>query len=186
MKKSLIILLFSAALIISCKSQNADDKNEEKNKTLSSEIVADKTNLVSENEVKAEYGDKPIHLNKMDFLEKVMDYEKNPSSWVYKGELPCLIDFYADWCAPCRITSPILEELAKEYSGKIFIYKIDVQTEQELAAVFGIQGIPAFLYCPKEGNPSMTSGIARTPEETKSMFIQNIEGFLLKNESSNL
>lgn len=186
MKKSLVILLFTAALIISCKSQNVDNKNEEKNKALSSEIMADKTSLVPEDEVKAEFSNKPIHLTKMDFLEKVMDYEKNPSTWVYKGELPCLIDFYADWCAPCRITSPILEELAEEYSGKIYIYKIDVQAEQELAAIFGIQGIPAFLYCPKEGNPSMTSGIARTPEETKSMFIQNIEGFLLKNESSNL
>ncbi|MBN2215150.1 MAG: thiol reductase thioredoxin [Bacteroidales bacterium] len=148
--------------------------------------MADETKFVSENKTKSTYSDKPIHLTKADFLEKVMDYEKNPSAWIYKGELPCLIDFYADWCAPCRITSPILEELAREYSGKIHVYKIDVQSEQELAAVFGIQGIPAFLYCPKEGNPSMTSGIAGTPEETKKMFIQNIEGFLLKSKATNL
>ncbi len=186
MKKSLGVLLFAAALIISCKSQNANDQLAEKNQPASSNALVEDAALVAENGTNKVFSDKPIHLTKMDFLEKVMDYEKNPSTWVFKGELPCLIDFYADWCAPCRITSPILEELAREYSGRINIYKIDVQREQELAAVFGIQGIPAFLYCPREGNPSMTSGIARTPEETKDMFIQNIEGFLLKMESTNL
>jgi len=186
MKKSLGILLFSAALIISCKSQNVNEQTGGENESPSSGALTDETNLISRNETINSCSDKPIHLTKVDFLEKVMDYEKNPSAWVYKGELPSLIDFYADWCAPCRITAPILEELAKEYSGRINIYKIDVQVEQELAAVFGIQGIPAFLYCPKEGNPSMTSGIARTPEETKNMFIQNIEGFLLKNKATNL
>lgn len=186
MKKSLGVLLFAAALIISCKSQNVEDQKTKQGQTTSVKNQADGATLIAEKGTKAIYSDKPIHLTKVDFLEKVMDYEKNPSTWVYKGELPCLIDFYADWCAPCRITSPILEELAREYSGKINIYKIDVQKEQELAAVFGIQGIPAFLYCPKEGNPSLASGIARTPEETKNMFIQNIESFLLKNESTNL
>jgi thioredoxin len=186
MKKSLGVLLLTAVVIISCKSQNVDDQINGKEQSSSAEREIDGTNLLAQNMVSGTYSDKPVHLTKTDFLEKVMDYEKNPSTWVYKGNLPCLIDFYADWCAPCRITSPILEELAKEYSGRINIYKIDVQKEQELASVFGIQGIPAFLYCPAEGNPSMTSGIARTPEETKSMFIQNIEGFLLKKESTNL
>ncbi|NJK87773.1 MAG: thiol reductase thioredoxin [Bacteroidales bacterium] len=109
-----------------------------------------------------------------------MDYEKNPTQWVYKGELPSLVDFYADWCGPCRIASPILEDLAKEYAGKINIYKIDVQKEQELASVFGVQGIPAFLYIPMEGNPSMTSGIGRSADDTRNMFKQNIESLLLK------
>ena len=186
MKKSLGILLFAAALTVSCKSQNANDQMTDEKQSPSSNTLDDGTTLVAENKQNRAFSDKPVYLTKIDFLEKVMDYEKNPSTWIYKGELPCLIDFYADWCAPCRITSPILEDLAKEYSGKINIYKIDVQTEQELASVFGIQGIPAFLYCPKDGNPSMTSGIARTPEETKSMFIENIEGFLLKNKSTNL
>lgn len=120
------------------------------------------------------------NITKADFLAKVMDYEKNPAEWVFKGDKPCLIDFYADWCGPCRITSPILEELAKEYKGKINVYKIDVQTEKELASLFGVQGIPAFLYCPMEGKPSMTSGIARDEEQTKQMFIENIETILLK------
>lgn len=131
---------------------------------------------------------KPVHITKADFLDKIMDYEKNATAWIYKGSLPCLIDFYADWCAPCRQTAPILDELAQEYSGKIIIYKIDVQREKELASVFGIQSIPAFLFCPLQGNPSMLAGIAQTREETKKMFIQQIESLLLNKtpESLNL
>ncbi len=119
-------------------------------------------------------------LTKADFLTLVMDYEKNKAEWVYKGKRPCLIDFYADWCGPCKITNPILEELAKEYEGKIDIYKVNVDIEKELSAVFGVRGIPAFLYCPMEGKPSMTSGIARGTDETKKMFKDNIEKLLLK------
>ena len=121
-----------------------------------------------------------VMLTKADFLAKVMNYEENPQEWKYLGEKPCLIDFYANWCAPCRTSSPILEELAKEYSGKINVYKIDTQKEQELAQVFGIQSIPAFLYCPMEGKPTMASGIARTPEETKQMFRDQIDNLLLQ------
>jgi len=124
-----------------------------------------------------------IHLTKQDFLHKVMNYEEHKEEWVFRGDKPCLIDFYADWCAPCRITSPILEELAEEYHGQIQIFKIDTEKERELAAVFGIQSIPSFLYCPKEGVPVMTAGIARTPEETKQMFKQQIEKILLKSRS---
>lgn len=121
-------------------------------------------------------------MTKADFLAKVMDYEKNPTEWVFKGDKPCIIDFYADWCGPCRITSPILEELAKQYEGKINVYKVNVDNERELSQVFGVSGIPAFLYCPMDGKPSMTSGIARDKEQTKQMFIKNIETILLKNK----
>ncbi|MGF7140223.1 thioredoxin family protein [Roseimarinus sediminis] len=120
-----------------------------------------------------------IKMTKADFLAKVMDYENNPTEWVFKGDKPCVIDFYADWCGPCRITSPILEELAQEYKGKINIYKVNVDYEKELSQVFGISGIPAFLYCPMEGKPSMTSGIARDRDQTKQMFKDNIEKLLL-------
>ena len=118
-------------------------------------------------------------LTKADFLTKVMDYEKNQTEWVFEGDKPCLIDFYADWCAPCRITSPILEELAEEYHGKIDVFKIDTQKERELAMVFGIQSIPSFLFVPMKGKPTMSSGIARTPEETKQMFHDQIDKLLL-------
>ncbi len=122
---------------------------------------------------------KPIHLTKEDFLEKVMNYEKNQAEWVYEGELPALIDFYADWCAPCRMAAPVLDELASEYEGQIHVYKIDTEQERELAAVFGIQSIPAFLFVPMEGKPTMSNGIAQTPEQTKEMFKQMIDELLL-------
>ncbi|MFO7935049.1 MAG: thioredoxin domain-containing protein [Bacteroidales bacterium] len=121
----------------------------------------------------------PEHLTKQDFLEKVMNYEENQTEWVYEGEHPALIDFYADWCGPCRIAAPVLEELAAEYKGKIHIYKVDTEEEKELAAVFGIRSIPAFLFVPTEGEPTMSNGISRTPEETKEMFRRMINELLL-------
>jgi thioredoxin len=119
-----------------------------------------------------------ILLNKSVFLTKVWDYEKSPQQWVYLGERPAIIDFYADWCGPCKIAAPILEEISHEFAGKVDVYKIDTQKEQELAAVFGIRGIPAFLYIPKNGQPTMTSGIARSKEDTKAMFVDNIKQIL--------
>ena len=120
-----------------------------------------------------------ITLNKEEFKQKVMDYEAN-EEWKFEGDLPCIVDFYADWCAPCRVASPILEEIAQEYKGKINVYKVDIQKDKEIAAVFGVQGIPAFLYCPKDGQPQMSSGIGQTNEETKLMFKQAIDDILLK------
>ena len=97
------------------------------------------------------------HLTKQTFLDKVFNYEKN-KEWQFEGDLPCLIDFYADWCGPCKMVAPILEELSEEYKGKINIYKVDTEAEQELAAAFGIRSIPSLLFCPKEGQPQMAQG----------------------------
>jgi thioredoxin 1 len=97
------------------------------------------------------------HLTKETFLEKVFNYEQN-QEWKFEGELPCLIDFYADWCGPCKMVAPILEELSKEFDGKINIYKVNTEVEQELAAAFGIKSIPSLLFCPKEGKPQMAMG----------------------------
>ena len=97
------------------------------------------------------------HLTKEAFLEKVFNYEKN-EEWKFEGKLPCLIDFYADWCGPCKMVAPILEELSKEFDGKINIYKVDTEAEQELAAAFGIRSIPSMLFCPVEGKPQMAMG----------------------------
>lgn len=101
---------------------------------------------------------KTIHLNKIDFLTKVANYEANPSEWKYLGDKPALIDFYADWCGPCKAIAPVLEELAKEYDGEIYIYKIDTEAERELAAMFGIRSIPSLLFVPMEGSPQMAQG----------------------------
>lgn len=97
------------------------------------------------------------HLTKEAFKEKVFDFEKH-KEWDYEGELPCVIDFYADWCGPCKMVAPIMEELAQEYEGKIRFYKVDTQAEQELAAMFGIQSIPSMLFVPANGKPQMAVG----------------------------
>ena len=99
-----------------------------------------------------------IELNKQHFLEKEWNYESNPDSWQYNGTLPCVIDFNAKWCGPCRKMEPILNSLAAKYNGKIIIYKVDVDKEKELASLFGISSIPAFLFCPTEGDPRGTMG----------------------------
>lgn len=119
---------------------------------------------------------KPVHLTKETFKEKIMNYEKNTETWVYEGERPAVIDFYADWCAPCKKVAPIMEDLAKEYDGQVDIYKIDTEDQKELAAVFGIKSIPSVLFIPMNGQPQMTRGAL--PKEN---FVNIVEQFLLNN-----
>ena len=116
------------------------------------------------------------HLTKQTFQEKVFNYEVN-KEWKFEGDLPCIIDFYADWCGPCKMVAPVLEELSKEYDGKINIYKVDTEVEQELAAAFGIRSIPSLLFVPKDDQPQMAQGAL--PKDT---FKQVIDDVLLKNE----
>ena len=116
-----------------------------------------------------------VVLNKEAFFEKIYNYEKNPEEWVYEGELPCIVDFYADWCAPCKMVDPILKELAKEYEGKIVIYKINTDNERELAAAFGIRSIPTYLFIPAKGNPQTARGAM-----PRDSFVKVIDEFLLK------
>lgn len=110
----------------------------------------------------------PEHLTKETFKEKIFDYEKS-QEWKFLGDLPCLIDFYADWCGPCKMVAPLLEELAVEYEGKVNIFKIDTEAEQELATVFQIQSIPSLLFIPKDGQPQMATGAL--PKETMKKVI---------------
>ncbi len=114
------------------------------------------------------------HLNLETFKSKVFNFEQN-KEWKFEGELPAIIDFYADWCGPCKMVAPILEELSGEFKDKINIYKIDTEKEQELSAIFGIRSIPSILFIPKDGKPQMAMGAM--PKEN---FVQTINEVLLK------
>lgn len=107
---------------------------------------------------------KTINLTKAEFLTKVANFESNPREWKYLGDKPAIIDFYADWCGPCKAIAPVLEELAAEYDGEIYIYKVDTEREQKLAGMFGIRSIPSLLFIPMDGQPQMAQGAIPKPE----------------------
>ncbi len=108
------------------------------------------------------------HLTMETFKTKVFDFETN-KEWKYEGDKPCLIDFYANWCGPCKMVAPILEELQKEYGDSIVIYKVNTEDEQELAGMFGIQSIPSLLFVPKDGQPQMAMGALPKPTFEKAI-----------------
>lgn len=166
MKRFLLSLLSMAIITFACGNQHSNPKEKSAEQS------------VTASEGKASEPKSYIQLTKADFINKVWDYTKSPEDFKYLGDKPAIIDFYADWCGPCRIASPILEEIGSEYAGKIQVYKIDTDREKELAQVFQISSIPAFLYIPASGKPTMTAGIGRSKEETKKMFVDNIEKFL--------
>src|SRR5215207_3336398 len=109
----------------------------------------------------------------LDFRDKIFDYEKE-QEWKYAGSLPAIVDFYADWCGPCKAVAPVLEELSEEYEDQVLIYKIDTDKEAELSGLFGIQSIPTLLFIPVDGQPMMQKGAI-----PKNAFKQVIEERLL-------
>lgn len=116
-----------------------------------------------------------IQMNRQMFLDKVFDYTTGATEWNYKGERPAIIDFYATWCGPCRMISPILKDLAKEYADSIVVYKVDVDKEKELSTEMGIQSLPTIIFIPKKGQPQVIVGAA-----DKSTFQRAIKEVLLK------
>jgi thioredoxin len=115
------------------------------------------------------------HLNLESFKDKVWDFENSSEKWNYKGDKPCIIDFYANWCGPCKQIAPIMEELAVKYKGKINIYKVNTDKEQKLSRTFGIKSIPAVLFSPMDGQPMKKTGAL-----SKEAYIKLIEELLLK------
>ncbi|MFO7853615.1 MAG: thioredoxin [Bacteroidota bacterium] len=163
-----VLALFIAVSVSACSTSTAAENGEGDKKRNEAEVS------------KVQEGS--INLTKEEFLQKVYNYEKNTESWIYEGDKPAIVDFYADWCQPCKIASPILDELAKEYAGQIYVYKVNTEKERELATAFGIRSIPTFLLIPMNERPQVFSGIGQTEEATKQIFVQAIDQVLLKNK----
>ncbi|NLD22083.1 MAG: thioredoxin [Bacteroidales bacterium] len=110
-----------------------------------------------------------IHLTKETFIEKVYDFSKNPGSLQFKGNRPAVIDFYAQWCGPCKMMSPVMEELSEQYEGKVDIYKIDVDQESDLAAMFNVRSIPTFVFIPMNGTIKISMGATSKEDFSKKI-----------------
>lgn len=158
MRKTFIAIL-SVYMLASCGNPNKDNKK--------IEPIQEETTVVEENTfVKT--------LDYKTFIKKVWDIETNPDSVVYQGKVPCVIDFYADWCGPCRRVAPIMEEIAQQYDGKLIVYKVNVDNERKLATVFQVQSIPTVLFFPKEGQPLSQVGAL-----SKEEYISIINKYLI-------
>ena len=150
-----IVTLLSTLLLIACSNNASSEK--------------------SENSTPAPKVEKAVTISEAEFKKLVMNYDENPDEWKYLGELPSIVNFTAAWCAPCRRMAPIFDELAKEYAGRINIYKVDVDRSRNLAGFFGIQNIPTTLFCRKTGLPAKQIG-----GMSKQQLVDAIENFLLK------
>lgn len=153
----LIILVVAGLGLTSCGQKKQTDK-------LSTEVEA-----------------KPGQVTSLDidsFRDLVWDFQAEPTNFIYKGSKPCVIDFYADWCKPCRVASPILEELAVKYKEEIIFYKVNTDNEKELALLFKVNTIPAFLHIPMKGEPKFNYGILPTPELTLRLFDDKIREYI--------
>jgi thioredoxin len=175
--KKITLLLAAAGLVAAFSMLNCSNtsvgKNDEKGITENIQTQPDNPSAVNEaaSDSPAVVSDKIIYLNTDEFKEQVFDYSTN-SKWKYTGKVPAIVDFYADWCRPCKMLEPTLIELQKEYKGKIQIYKVNTDKNPELSRVFGINGIPALLFIPMEGEPQMATGLL--PKETLETTIADV------------
>jgi thioredoxin len=174
MKKTFIVItLLSIVWLSSCGGSAKSEKNT--GTSIAATAVSD--NATTNREVPTETGtissnENVVQLTKAMFLEKVYNYEKSPDKWAFIGDKPCIIDFYADWCRPCKMVAPIMEELSSKYKGQITIYKVNTDQEQELAQFFGIRSIPTVFFCPATGDPQMAQGAL--PKETYEKAITEL------------
>lgn len=153
MKKIKFALLISMLLVFNTCNTSEGNNND------------DKTTTPAEGTV--------TYLTTDQFRKVVWDYQKDPKSFMYIGKLPCIVDFYADWCRPCKMVAPIMDDLAREYKGKIVIYKVNTDKERELASLFNIRSIPSLLMVPKTGQPTMSVGLY-----PKEQYVQAIKDVL--------
>lgn len=148
----LCLLLLSALTMMSCAAKNS-------NKTEDSETSESRKSEVM----------KPIEITAEQFAALIVKYDEPNAEWKYLGDRPCIVDFYATWCGPCKMVAPILEELAGKYGDEIYVYKVDVDKERELANAFGIRSIPTLLFIPQEGDPQMMAG-AMSKQELENII----------------
>ncbi len=179
MKKIVVLFSLAALLFASCGQGNGgNDKEAKKVEKSSGEEVEVESDDLQMNDKKEEAKEGAVkYLTTAAFKKLVWNYEENPQKWVFEGELPVVIDFYADWCRPCKMVAPIMEELAEKYQGKVNFYKVNTDKERELSRVFQIKSIPAILFVPQKGDPKFSVGAMQ-----KEDYIRAIESEVLKNK----
>ena len=146
---NIIMALIVAIVVLGSCSNNKKSNSEDKT---TMPIIKTKDTIKADNELATKY------LSTGDFKKKIMNYDEHPQEWVFEGNRPAIIDFYATWCGPCKMTAPIIERLARKYKGQIDFYKVDIDQERELAQIFGIRSIPTFLFIPMKGQPTAQMG----------------------------
>lgn len=154
--KRFLVTILSALLLASCGNTKKDNKNSE----VTQEAKTDEKSLVKNIDYKY-------------FVKNIWDIEKYPDSFAYQAKLPCIIDFYADWCGPCRKVAPIMENIAKEYDGEILVYKVNVDNEQKLPTIFKVKNIPTVFFLPKNGQPMSQVG-ALSKEEYETIINKHL------------
>ncbi|MCL2682804.1 MAG: thioredoxin domain-containing protein [Bacteroidales bacterium] len=155
------IIFFAALIFAACSGSSTNSSEAATTTTVATASVKEAT-FISEAE----------------FKKLVMNFEANPEEWIFEGEIPCIVSFTASWCAPCRRMAPILDELARDYAGKVNIYKVDVDHNRKVSAFFGVQSIPTMLFARMKGLPALQPG-----GMGKEQLVNAIENFLLKDES---